>query len=240
MGIDSEMAAGGGIIEEDIQEEDPFTSKQCSLWFKMNVPKSVVAAGSRKWQRAYGSVIASTIFLSGDETGLTGPEGSSFPLAWNLEHIEVVVTLVQYNLCFALQNKVNKSIILWLRFDDSKNHDEFKAAITDTTDPTKRVRALKKPVIARKKVVKAPKIVKGKSNTDPPDETDEQRHKRHSALIRAQSISYSRKTQQLKEHWLKPGNLAPFPSNARTRIHPGHKWDKRAKEVILKLLNLLQ
>ena len=215
---------------EDDTEGEPFVPKESWLQFKLNVPKSI--GGGRKWVKAYGSVTAATIALSGDETGLTGPEGFPLPLAWNLQHVEVVVTLVKYSFTFALQNRLKKQVILWLRFDDSKSHDEFKSAITDITDPDKVKRIVRK--VERKQKPRRPsrrQVVHGEK----PEENEEQRNKRMSALLSAQSKAYSRKTQTRKEASLetrqKIGSLAPFPSDIRTRIHPGHKWDKRSREV---------
>jgi hypothetical protein len=225
------------IQMDEEQEEEPFAPKECWLKFKLNTPKGLTG-GNRKWVKAYGNVTAATVSLSGDEEGLTGPEGFALPLAWNLRHIEVVVTLTKYALTFALQNKLTKALICWLRFEVSLDHDEFKAAITDITDPNKAARVVRK--VERqskaKKVKKKEQPVRGKSYKGPIEETDEQRIKRLSALIKAQSIAYCRKTQTRLEHSLevskKAGSLAPFPSDARTRIHPGQKWDKRSREVL--------
>ena len=226
------LLEGSAEIEEEYEGE-PFVPKGSWLQFKLNVPKSI-AGGGRKWVKAYGSVTSSTVALSGDESGLTGPEGFHLPLAWNLHHVEVVVTLVKYGLTFALQNKLNKQVVVWLRFDESNGHDEFKSAITDVTDPDKVRRVVRRP--EQKKKVRRP-VKKQVVHGAKPEETEEQRNKRISALLSAQSKAYARKTQTRKEVSLetrqKVGSQAPFPSDIRTRIHPGHKWDKRSREVYL-------
>lgn len=221
-----------GVTEiEEEAEGEPFVSKGSWLQFKLNVPKSI-AGGGRKWVRAFGSVTSATVALSGDESGLTGPEGFPLPLAWNLQHVEVVVTLVKYGLTFALQNRLSRQVIVWLRFEESSSHDEFKSAITDVTDPGK-VKRLVRKIEPKKKPRRPPKrqIIHGAK----PEESEEQRNQRMSALLSAQSKAYARKTQTRKEASLetrqKVGSLAPFPSDIRTRIHPGHKWDKRSREV---------
>lgn len=221
-----------GFKLDEEEEPEPFTAKHCWLLFKLNVTKT--GFSGRKWKKGFGNVVSATLFLSGDESGLTGPEGFMLPLAWNLDNAEPVVTMsTKHDLTFALVNKVNRQVILWLRFDNSPDHDSFKSAITDVTDPDKVKRVIYKPQM-KSKVKKEPKkIVRGKSYKGPVEETEEQKQKRFSALIRAQSLAYCLKTQTRKEAKPKQGSLAPYPSEIRTRIHPGQKWNKRTRELAL-------
>lgn len=215
---------------EDDEPGEAYTSRQCWLEVKLNNTSTLAR---RRWVKAYGNVTASTVLLSGDEKGLTGPEGHAFPLAWSLTSVDVVVMLSKHQLTYALQNKTARTLLCWLRFATSADHDSFKSALTDTTDPEKSTRIVRKVELKSakrppKKDKPERKITRGKSYTGPLEETEQQRNKRLSAIIKAQSMYYSYKTKMRAKP--KP-LLAPFPSEIRTRIHPGHKWDRRAKEV---------
>ena len=121
-----------GSTKKTITKKD-IRCKKGWVMFKINSKKSPLVR--RKWVKAFGRVEASVCMLSADEEGLQGPGDFPTPLAFDLRHTEMVITVSRYNFSFALQKKAKKEIILWLRFENQVEFDEFKLAMNEFTDP---------------------------------------------------------------------------------------------------------
>lgn len=197
--------------------------------------------------RAYGRVEASSLLISGDEHGMSGPGDLSQPFALNLKQTMVVIGVSRYPNTFSLTSKKTKEPILWLRFKTLEDYDAFKLIINEFTDPMLELMA--KPAApepgagAAGKHLERSGSVSVKSEDHPLKSLAWDDNQRTIAAVDAAAqkymhglqvlgISYRRST-QIRCGWSygKGGSLAPYPSESRSKVHPGKKWDSRVDEV---------
>jgi hypothetical protein len=197
-------------------------------------------------------VEASALLLSGDENGMQGPGDVPQPFSMNLKNTLLIITVTRYSFTFAIASKKTKEPILWLRFKDQDDYDDFKILIHEFTDPAMAPSLTSTEVPPPSVVSSTPKAVAPKDGKQPAVVTEadnplqslrwDQNQKTVAAVetaarkylhtLQSQGVSYRRST-QIRCGWAygKGGSLAPYPSEARAKVHPGKKWDHRVDEV---------
>ena len=199
--------------------------------------------------RAHGRVEASSLLISGDERGMSGPGDLSQPFALNLKQTMVVIGVSRYPNTFSLTSKKTKEPIIWLRFKTLEDYDAFKLIINEFTDPMLDLMA--KPAApgpgpgTTGRQVERSGSISVKSEDHPLKSLAWDQNQKTIAAVDAAAqkymhglqilgISYRRST-QIRCGWSygKGGSLAPYPSESRSKIHPGKKWDNRVDEAII-------
>ena len=209
---------------------------------------ALLAFTRRKWVRAYGRVEASSLLISGDEHGMSGPGDLSQPFALNLKQTLLVIGVSRYPNTFSLTSKKTKEPIVWLRFKTLEDYDAFKLIINEFTDPmldlmAKPAASGPRPGAAGMRDERSGSLSM-KSDDHPLRSLAWDESQKTVAAVDAAAqkymhglqilgISYRRST-QVRCGWSygKGGSLAPYPSESRSKIHPGKKWDGRVDEVI--------
>lgn len=201
--------------------------------------------------RAFGRVEAFSLLISSDEQGMSGPGDLSQPFALNLKQTMVVIGVSRYPNTFSLTSKRTKEPVLWLRFKSAEDFDAFKLIINEFTDPMLDLMARPAATEPGPGTAKRPEGNRSmsRSNSLKPEDHPlksllwDQNQKTVAAVdaaaakflhgLQVMGISYRRGT-QIRCGWSygKGGSLAPYPSESRSKIHPGKKWDNRVDEVM--------